>query len=230
MRITLLLFCFLASAFPARMNAEPEPPSSKKKQPAYFRIRVFLLDEKQAVSATLPQPNADPVELLSAPSGEHPITTPYEGLPAKETKLAIRIGSQTHEVDMKLDEGIYYTLLVYREGGGLLTPLLQDTFPDPAEPGCHIRIFNFGSNRTANLSLDGKNEQQFAPNTFTELPALPVEGKLAINITIPDPGGGYPAIARADINIKAARALSVVIVPDYRGNLRPRIFKDGPAP
>ena len=229
MKITVLLFCLLALASPARLNAEPGAPATNKKLPAHFRVRAFLMDEKEAISVTLPQPNADPVELLSAPNGEHPIITPYEELPAKEAKLSVRIGNENHDVAVKLDEGIFYTLLLCRHGGGLVTPLLQDTFPDSAEPGCHVRVFNFGSNRTANLSFGETNASQFPPNSFTEL-ILPPAGKLALNVSILDPGGGYPAISSAGINTKSAQAISVVVVPDYRGNFRPRVCKDGPTP
>jgi len=229
MKIPVLLLCLFASAFPARLGAEPGTAAPNKKLPAHLRVRAFLMDEKQAISVTLPQPNGDPVELLSAPNGEHPVITPYEDLPANENKLSIRIGSENHDLAVKLDEGIFYTLLLCREGGGLVTPLLQDKFPDSAEPGCHIRVFNFGSNRTANLSVGGKNARQFPPNTFTEL-MIPPDGKLALHVSIPDPDGGYPAISSAEINTKSAQAVSVVIVPDYRGKFRPRISKDGPAP
>jgi len=229
MKISILLFCLLASAIPARLDAESASPPSAKKQPAYFRVRAFLMEEKQPISVTLPQPNLEPVELLSAPNGERVINTPYEEMPAKEIKLAVRIGSETYDVHAKLDEGIYYTLLVYRESGRLLTPLLQDTFADPTEPGCHIRVFNFGSERTAILSFRGKYAQQFASNTFTEL-ILPSHGKLKINAIVPDPSGGYPAKSSAEINTKSSQAFSVVIVPDYRGKFRPRIWIDGPTP
>jgi hypothetical protein len=188
------------------------------------------MDENQAISVTLPQPNVDPVELLSAPNGgEHPVITPYEELPAKETKLSIRIGSETRDLVVKLDEGIFYTLLLYREEGRLLTPLLQDTFLGSEEPNCHVRVFNFGSNRTANLSIGGNNTQRFPPNSFTEL-TLPRKRKLAINVTIPDPDGGYPALSSVELGTKSDRSVSVVIVPDYRGKFRPRIWMDGPTP
>ena len=229
MKTTVVLICLFASAFMARLGAEPGTPASNKKLPAHFRVRVFLLDENQAISVNLSQPNADPVELLSAPNGEHPIITPYEELWPKETKLSIRIGSENHDVAVKLDEGLFYTLLVCRDGGGLVTPLLQDTFPDSAEPGCHVRVFNFGSSRTANLSIGGKKPRQFPPNTFREL-LLPPDVKLVLNVSIPDPGGGYPAISSAEINTKSAQTVSVVIVPDYRGHFRPRVCQDGPAP
>lgn len=229
MKITALLLCLFASASVACLGAGPEPPASNKKLPAHLRIRAFLMDEKQAISVSLAQPNADPRELLGAPNGGHPINTPYEELPPKETKLSINIGGETRDVAVKLDEGIFYTLLLYREGGRLLTPLLQDTFPGSEEPTCRVRVFNFGSNRTAHLSIGGNNTQRFPPNSFTELTLQP-GGKLAINVTIPDPDGGYPALSSADLDTKSDRAVSVVIVPDYRGKFRPRIWMDGPTP
>ena len=227
MKNTVLLFCLFAFAILARLDAESGNPSSTKKQSAYFRVRAFLMEEKQPISVTLLQPNVEPVEFLTASNSEQPINTPYEEMPAKEIKLAVRIGSENYDVHVKLNEGIYYTLLVYRESGRLLTPLLQDTFTDPAEPGCHIRVFNFGSERTAILSFRGKSPQQFAPNTFTEL-TLPSRGKIKINAMVPDPGGGYPAKSSAEISPRSSQAFSVVIVPDYRGKFRPRIWMDGP--
>lgn len=229
MKTAVLLFCLFASALPARLDAESRNPPSAKKQPAYFRVRAFLMEEKQPISVALQQPNLDPVELLSAPNGESIISIPYEEMPAKEIKLTVRIGSESFDVNAKLDEGIYYTLLIYRESGRLLTPLLQDTFADPADPDCHIRVFNFGSERTAILTFRGQNAKQFAPNTFTEF-TLPSRGKLKIDAMVPDPSGGYPAKSSTEINTNSVQAFSVIIVPDYRGKFRPRIWIDGPTP
>jgi len=226
MKPAVLVLCLLAASFPALRGTEPSAPESNKKPSAHFRIRAFLMDEKQAISVALPQPNAEPLALLSASNGKNPINTPYEEFPPKEMKVDVAIGGKIHEVDVKLDAGIFYTLLLCREGGRLVTRLLQDTFPDPAEPGCHVRVCNFGSDRKAILSVGGNAMRQFDPNTFTEL-VLPPDGKVPINVSVLNPKGGYPANSNVVINTKSAQAVSVVIVPDYRGNFRPRVWMDG---
>lgn len=228
-----VLFVLLLGAAGTMTPAVSQSPTSgtgtpsEKKPSAHIRVRVMLFNDKQSISVSLPQDGAGPRSLLALPGTERPVTTSYEEIPIDSDNLAVKVGETPLPTQTTLVEDVYYTLLIYPKAGKIVSKLLQDTFSPDSEKLCRMRIFNLGSERTTMLTLGGGKEIPVGPNTFHELD-LQQAGSVPIEVRVLDPAGGHPARSLIAINTGATPACSIVIVPDYRGKFRPRVWNDGP--
>ena len=86
----------------------------------------------------------------------------------------------------------------------------------------HIRVVNFADGREALLRLNGDKARVVPGSTVME---FPVQASIAMaEVEVRDPRGGAPALSSVEIDFSAFLNSYVVIAPDYRGRMRPRVI------
>lgn len=223
-----ILIFFLLSFFASFVFAQEteQPDSAAPKRPlSYLRVRIMAFDIETPVSISLKSAAPDAPKILDEYVPIQPSTTPYEGTASKGDALEISIGGKTNTLNLDLLPDTFYTLLLYQNGSNLEQRLLQDSFPPGSLSRPPLRIFNFGSNRSAQIKVGDFAPITSPPGTFQEI-ELDASGILPMQVIVPDPAGGYPALSSGEILFTQGKSTSIVIIPDYRGKFRPRVWQD----
>lgn len=222
MTITLLMQSFAS----AQEATESVPAAANSRgEESYIRVRVVAVGLQEPVSASLKNAPPDFPLFLESFVPSLPTTTPYEKIPSKGKAIELEFGGKSSSVTLDLIPSQFYTLLLYQKGTDLETKLLQDSFPPETSSQIPLRIFNFGSMRSATIKIGDFPIINSFPSSFQEA-SLPSSGILPMQIVVPDPAGGYPALNLGEIDLRKGKALSIFIMPDYRGKFRPRVWQD----
>lgn len=151
----------------------------------------------------------------------------YIELPVGKYRLAVvRKGDtaplKAFDVDVKPDT--YFTIL--------LAPQSIDMFDDTEDPkmaagALTIRNFFAGTNVSV---FTGSNQvaQSLAYGQSYQVTGLPLQRiTITLRTTLPN---GTPAESSADIDFKASKRATALVIPDSYGRFRPRITADGKNP
>jgi hypothetical protein len=119
----------------------------------------------------------------------------------------------------------HYSAVVWREGSKWELKVFADDGSEPNAVDRPLRVLNFADERETLLSLNAGAETKVAAQTVLETKAPAAIGMVTVKVLAAD--GGAPAQSSVEIDFKSAPSAYVVIGPDYRGRMRPRVFTGG---
>jgi|GEM_PF-6044809 len=221
----VLFFCILVVPIYSQETTLP-PEVSSKKSPGHVRVWAMVFAEKTPFAVKLRSKGGEPVSLLET-NGDTPTQGFYTEIPMGRTEVTIVCNGQVLDIGLiDLAPGDYRTIVVRRKGPRLVLEILQDPLPGQKDFPPALRLFNFGTNRIAEITI-AKEGNVFVPNNDFLIRPITQSGVVPLSVVLPDPDGGPPAISSTDINTRTSPSWSVVTIPDYRGKLRPRVSPDG---
>jgi len=230
-RIALLLILTVSTSRLARAqdeNGGSTPSASPlEEKRAYVRVWSMAFGGNEDISVTAKSDEEDARSIFHG-KGDQPHLYPYVELKKGSTTISLVAGSESpKQTVVELAPDDFNTALITRQNGAYKLQVLQDPAKRQKDFPPTLRIFNFGSNRTAFLAIGKDQPVEVPPNTFTEVP-LPEHQVVAINVTVPNPEGGAPAKSSTEVSTKDCLSWSLTCIPDYRNRIRPRVYANGP--
>jgi len=218
----------MAPIFCLHAQEQLDSPTAKERKgpPAHVRIWAMVYDENTPFAVKAKAAQGDPIVLIET-DGKIPNRSSYVELPKGQTDLSLLSAGtpvKSEKIELKPDD--YRTILISRKNGVLSWEVLQDPIPKQKDFPPAVRLLNFGSDRVADVQIGAQPLVKVQPNSFVVAP-LTESGTVNINVSLPDPKGGPPATSITDFSTAVSPSWSVVVIPDYRGKLRPRISPDG---
>lgn len=119
----------------------------------------------------------------------------------------------------------HYTAVVWREGSKWELKVFADDGSEANAVNRPLRVLNFAEQRETLLSLNEGAETKVPAQTVMETKAPAAVGMVTVKVLATD--GGAPAQSSVEIDFKAAESAYVIVGPDYRGRMRPRVFTGG---
>ncbi len=163
--------------------------------------------------------------LAAASAGQSRSDETYQRVPEGQLLAQIRVGdSIKSSATINFRKGSSYTMVVWNSDGKWEAKLFRDSGADPSTQR-HVRVINFADGREASVRIDDAKPQNVAGAALAEL-AAPL-GIAMVHLEVTDPEGGPPAKSSVEIDFSAYLNSYVVIAPDYRGRMRPRVFGGG---
>ena len=115
-------------------------------------------------------------------------------------------------------------MVVWSSGGKWDAKLFLDASA-PQKSERHVRVVNFADGREALLRIDGAKPSPVTGSSVAQFPAP--TGIALVSVEVLEPKGGPPALSSVEIDFSAFLNAYVVIAPDYRGRMRPRVIGGG---
>lgn len=228
--LTGVLLCFF-SVFDlvAQESGDPAAPSSGEVPEALLRAWIFGSDEPRVTIVLLDEQGGVFAPLADSANG---------AVSAGETYMTVRPGRRTVElradenvlarVDVPLRKDGAYTLLAWKNGQRWQTRVFSDSARASESDNCFLRVVNFAGERETLLSVDGSKEVKVPSSTVEELPGPRKVCMVRVQVLAPD--GGPPAQSSVELDMSTIDSAYVVVGPDYRGRMRPRVITGGPTP
>ncbi len=206
----------------ARKNAD--------KDSSYLRGWIVGSGGLEAVSLFAQGPKDEEPRLFSsAAAGEKVVNPSYTKGLAGSFQFQLRSGEKILQgVTAELAESVAYTLLAWRQGGRWELKVFADGPYAKSVAVRPLRLLNFAENRETLISLDNGPETKVAANSVEEFKTSPKLTSFTVKVLAPD--GGAPAQSSGGVNFAATPSAYIVIAPDYRGRMRPRVINGGNLP
>lgn len=221
----LLLALFFSPALMIAQEA-PTPAEPAGKKPGGLRIWAMVFDEKAPIAIKGRSSDDEPKTLLEV-AGAKPQKSPYLEIPSGKITVSLTQGDQAlGSQEIELAENDLKTLLFYRSGGQVKMQVFQDPLPGQKNFPPTLRLLNFGTGRVAEVTL-GPSEKISVPENTCFVSKVSKKGSLDLQVVLPDPAGGPAAVSMTDVDMGAHPSWSVLMIPDYRGKIRPRVSPDG---
>jgi hypothetical protein len=205
-------------------------PTSVEPASAYLRgwivgsddpVLVWLVSEERK--------GEEPVVFVSATAGEEMFNSDYIELLAGSVELQLKTGEKLlKNTTVDLDKGRFYTLLVWRENGKWRLDCYDDGPPLQNVSERPLRLMNFAEDRETLFLVDSGLETKMSPHAVQELNMAPKVFTFSVRVLSPD--GGPAAQSSGEVDLVSMPSAYVVIAPDYRGRMRPRVIDGGYAP
>ncbi len=219
----LILCCLLPVS--AQEQEEDEPEDSRRPR---AEVRGWIPKADSPVQmALIAEAGQEPKVLAAATAGNSSVGEVYQAAPpgrvifnlqdTEDKVLATATGT--------FRDGSYYTAVAWPEGGRWQIKVFADTAAANAQERA-LRIVNFPEGRETLLDLLDGRELKVPGDTVAEL-KLPAR-VLMTTFRVLAADGGPPAQSTVELNLASAPAAYVVVGPDYRGRMRPRILGAGP--
>lgn len=225
-RLSILVSCLL-SPFPLQAQEISSPSDEDKKGPlAHVRVWMMVFNENAPLAVKSQSAGGEPMTIFEG-DGKTPSKSSYLEIPHGSTTLSLTTGAspvKSEKIDFKPDD--YRTILISRKNGALSWEIFQDPIPGQKDFPPAVRLLNFGTERTADITIGTQPPVKVQPNTCLVTPLL-ASGEINIAVSLPDPMGGPAATSVTDLNTSISPSWSVIMIPDYRGKLRPRVSPDG---
>ena len=221
-----LAVLLLSVVFCMGQAPESAPSPDERKTPAHVRVWSMLFDESSPVSIKIKTTEPEPTNLLEAP-GKGATRGFYAEVPKGAGEItASAAGVVLASAKLDLVPGDYRTILISRQNGKIDLQILQDPLPGQKDFPPAVRLLNFGTGRSAEVTLGGQTKITVPDNKLVITP-ISAKADLTVQVVLPDPAGGPPAISSTDVDLRTSPSWSMVVTPDYRGKLRPRVSPDG---
>jgi len=228
---SLLIGLLTAMVFPAFLSQAQEEaePGREEPRPA-VRAWLFPADATERVSLVLETGDGagGSIPLVSTENGAVAASPVYEQSPLSKARLELKSGDKVLvSGGLALTEGRFYTAAAWREGSDWKVKVFLDGPPAGAGSPRPVRVFNFADGRTTMLEV-GEAEHKVGAGSVFELQVAPKPTMITASVLAPD--GSHPAISSVEIDLASAPSAYVVVGPDYRGRMRPRVIEGGPLP
>jgi hypothetical protein len=211
------------------LHGQVEPRREDSKPLPAIRAWIFPGSETAEVSVSLSAGNDSEKNLLGkSSSGQTAADEAYTSVPDQQLVAEVRVGDRVESTAaVAFKSGHSYTMLVWNGGGKWQSKLYLDAGGTKSE-GRELRVINFAEDRDSSVAIGDGKGQKLAASSVT---GIPVEPKISmVNVEVPDPQGGPAAKSTVEIDFTVFQNAYVVIAPDYRGRMRPRVLPGGRTP
>jgi hypothetical protein len=231
-RVRLFAFFLVLGAsivvWPPGVHAQEQPPAEgpSAERVASVRVWIFPGTEKDGIQITFSTGEESEKKVMARTAGgESRSEEGYQPVAAAQLLSEIRVGDRVvSSTPVNFRKGSSYTMVVWSSGGKWEAKLFPDT-STPQKSERQIRVVNFADGREALLRIDGAKPSPVTRSGVAEFPA-PASVAL-IDVEVLDTKGGPPALSSVEIDFSAYLNSYVVIAPDYRGRMRPRVIGGG---
>jgi hypothetical protein len=225
--LAIVLFLSLPCLLMAQ-EAEEVTPTAKT---AKVRGWLFPCGDKEPVMLAVKL--ADDSEMLSLASTKEGLSSSVPGYAevalGGTVMVELKSGEQViSSQSIALREDRHYTLVSWKEGGRWQFRAFADD-PSPVNaPDRPLRVLNFADGRKTAVSLAGGVESMIKADSVEELRAPARVIMVAAKVQSLD--GGPPAQSSVEVDFSSMPSAYVVVGPDYRGRMRPRVTAGGASP
>jgi hypothetical protein len=226
--LTIPLLLFLTVILPAQ-EPDEDVPAGREAPQAYLRGWIYGADESPVAMVLVDEEGGEPVPLAEAAGGAVSASELYQTLKPGRRTVELRSGERVlarKEVAPRKDE--MGTLLAWRTGAKWQTELFSDAAGASNAPDRPLRIINFAGGRETLLSIDGGADTKVAADTVQEFRGPRKVSMVRVQVLSLD--GGPPAQSSVEVDFRSVPSTYVVVGPDYRGRMRPRIILGGQPP
>jgi hypothetical protein len=217
---------------PSGAFAQTADPKLKNVNNAATYLRGWIVGSGDSVAVSLmvrgPR-EKDPRKFTSAAAGEIVMNQGYsEGL-VGSFQFQLKTGEKLlQSVTAELDENSAYTVLAWRQDGKWELKAYADGPYAETVTDRPVRLMNFAENRETLISMDNGPETKVAANTVEEFKIAPKLTSFTVKVLASD--GGPAAQSSGEVDFASTPSAYIVIAPDYRGRMRPRVLNGGNLP
>lgn len=230
-KIFQLLNVVMLAAIAGGVFAQETPgeDSSKKQPVAHVRCWIFPRKENDAV--TVVAKSADKTEhQLAAAKGAAVSPVGYGTLPAGTYVFEARFGGSTASSPaFLLKDGSYCTLAAVPKGNSWELIAYPDGLQADKSAPRPVRVFNFAGGRKTVLHPGDAKPSEVPSGSVAEIKLPASLTPLRVEVPTLD-GKGAPALSTVELDLKRWPSGYVVVSPDYRGRMRPRVLPGGEEP
>jgi hypothetical protein len=223
--ILVLLSVLLGLAAPVIAQEAATPAAPERKPPANLRAWILNPSKDTRIQAKV-EGAEEGVSLASASGGAPSFSPAYVQFPAGRLDLSLIEGEEPPRLSeaLPLRSGSAYTLIAWISGAKWQIKV----FPDTVAQGSSqrpLRALNFAEGRETLLSAGGGEEIKLADNSVTGMNVAARICDVRVKVLAAD--GGPPAQSTVEVDFATVPSAYVVVRPDYRGRMRPRVILGG---
>ncbi|MBE2180362.1 MAG: hypothetical protein IAE97_07810 [Chthoniobacterales bacterium] len=225
-----LAFIFLAMAagFVGAQTAEEAPP---EEAPSAM-LRAWILPGGESDVATVSvKAGADEgaVVFASSKEGSREISPVYRNVSPGNVAIEAKAGEEIlAQAMVALTAQRQYTVVAWKAGAKWQMKVFADGPAASKSAERPLRILNFAHGRGTLVSINRGKEDQVPADAISELKLPPKISGVVVKVLAPD--GGAPAQSSTEIDFTVAPSAYVVVGPDSRGRMRPRVVTGGVMP
>jgi hypothetical protein len=184
----------------------------------------------EAVSIFAQGPNdEEPWPFSSAAAGETAINAGYKEGVAGSFQFQLKAGEKSlQSAKAELAENASYTVLAWRQDDQWEFEVYADGPFAKSVVDRPLRLMNFADKRETLISIDNGAETKVAANRVEEFKVSAKLTSFTVKVLAAD--GGAPAESSGEVDFGVVPSAYVVIAPDYRGRMRPRVVAGGHLP
>ena len=223
--VLVLLPALLGFAVPAAAQEAATPAAPERKPPANLRAWILNPSKDTRIEAKV-EGAEEGVSLASASGGAPSFSPAYVQFPAGRLDLSLIEGKEPPRLSeaLALRDGAYYTLVAWTSGSKWQVKVFPDSAPQGSSQRS-LRALNFAEGRATLLAAGGGQEVKLADNSVTDLKVAARMCDVRVKVLAAD--GGPPAQSAVEVDFASVPSAYVVVRPDYRGRMRPRIILGG---
>jgi co-chaperonin GroES (HSP10) len=188
---------------------------------------IFPSEETQTVSLGLAIAGAEERKPLANTKDAVVAAQPgYAANPAGTTLIELKSGDRVlASKSGGLRAERHYTAVAWNKDGRWELEVYADDSASANAPDRSLRVLNFALGRDTEISVDGGAEALVSKESVAEI-KLPAKTTM-VTARVKSLDGGAPAQSSVEIDFAAIPSAYVVIGPDYRGRMRPRVIEGG---
>jgi hypothetical protein len=208
----------------AQEEAAPKPPKAAM-------IRGWMFPDQAKSSAPMVFKVSDqgqPQVLATSDGTNASLAGGYQSL-AGSGKVVLELGAGDKPVfsqTLALQQGKFYTLVAWQQQGVWKVKAFVDQRPGPADSDRPLRVLNFTDRRETEVALGASAAKKISSGGIEEFRVPPKVDTVTAKV-FPKDSGGVAATTTVEIDMSAMLGAYVVISPDYRGRMRPRVIAGG---
>lgn len=208
----------------------PETAAGEKKAPVSLRAWIFPGGLTQSVTVSVTSAGTEaPKALAASKDGAVESRPGYEQIPPGTARIDLKSGDDVLASKTgNFREETHYTLMARSNGGRWELQVFNDDLSSPNASARPLRVLNFAQGRETTIALDNGAENLVAKDSLQEM-KLPGKATL-VTTRVKSLDGGPPAQSSVEIDFALSPSAYVVIGPDYRGRMRPRVITGGTIP
>jgi hypothetical protein len=222
-----LAFSLLAGVFAQTTEFKSQ---NEKSTPTYLRGWIVGGGDPAAVSLMAKGPSEEtPLMMSSSVAGEKAINQGYMENVVGSFQFQLRNGQKIlQSATAELAANAAHTVLAWQQDGKWELkvyadgPFVENAMDRP------VRLMNFTENRGTLVSLDNGPEKKVAPNTVQEFKMPAKSASFTVKVLALD--GGPAAQSSGELDFASYTSAYILVAPDYRGRMRPRVIKGGNLP
>ncbi len=211
-------------------EADPLAPEQNSEARAALRGWIFPgNDTAPVVIAITSQETPEPKSLAGTKDGLVNARPSYEQVAPGAQKIELKSGEEVLVAKTgSLRPERHYTAVAWNSGGKWELQVFGDDAASPNATDRPLRVMNFAGGRETLLAIDGGEEAKVAPDAVQEFRAPRKIAMVRVQVLALD--GGPPAQSSVEVDFASSPSAYVVVGPDYRGRMRPRIIQGGAPP
>jgi hypothetical protein len=206
----------------ASVEGQPE-----KQKIAHIRGWIFPAESKEKVSLEfLPLQTEMRAALAANQSGAVSAAPGYTEVAEGPLQLELKAGDKIlAQGRLALQKDRFYTIAVWPEGSQWTLKVFADGPPAAGAAERPLRTFNFAGSRKTLVAVYGSPETEVSANSVIDQKVPAKVCMVTVRVLATD--GGPPAQSTVEVDLSSIGSAYVVVGPDYRGRMRPRVIPGG---